>query len=172
MVASGSRTMIAGSLSSCITGFHQSWRFSQSSGPGRSCVGTGPAFAATGVGSRAHTEGDRRSTRSCAYWSSGSAWRIRFGVRHVFTANCSSSGLRSRSRASPSTWSNGGGRPAAYGAVLRPEGRDGHLELEQKDAWRVFFAPLTCKIRKVKWSRERSPSPHRERGVIASEPRK
>jgi hypothetical protein len=27
----------------------------------------GPAFAATGVGSRAHREGDRRSTRSCAY---------------------------------------------------------------------------------------------------------
>src|SRR6476620_4132121 len=54
MVASGSRTMIAGSLSSCIAGFHQSCRFSQSSGPRRSCVGTGPAFAATGVGSRAH----------------------------------------------------------------------------------------------------------------------
>src|ERR1700716_3557063 len=33
--------------------------------------------------------------------------RIRFGARHAFTANCSSSGLRSRSRASPSTWSNG-----------------------------------------------------------------
>jgi hypothetical protein len=29
--------------------------------------GTGPAFAATGVGSRAHREGDRRSTRSCGY---------------------------------------------------------------------------------------------------------
>ena len=27
----------------------------------------GPAFAATGVGSRAHREGDRRSTRNCAY---------------------------------------------------------------------------------------------------------
>src|ERR1700682_1172762 len=37
------------------------------------------------------------------------------GVRHAFTANCSSSGLRSRSRASPSTWSNGGGRPARDG---------------------------------------------------------
>src|ERR1700720_3409940 len=35
--------------------------------PRRSCVGTGPAFAATGVGSRARWEGDRRSTRSCAY---------------------------------------------------------------------------------------------------------
>src|SRR5258706_7187351 len=35
-------------------------------GPRGSCVGTGPAFAATGVGSRAHTEGDRRSKRSCA----------------------------------------------------------------------------------------------------------
>jgi hypothetical protein len=44
--------------------------------------------------------------------------------------------------------------------------------LEQKDAWRVFFVTLTCKIQKVKWSRERSPSPHRGRGVIASEPRK
>src|SRR5713101_47977 len=29
--------------------------------PETSCVGTGPAFAATGVGSRAHWEGDRRS---------------------------------------------------------------------------------------------------------------
>ena len=62
MVASGSRTMIACSLSSCIVGFHQSCRFSQSSGPRPSCVGTEPAFAATGVGSRAHREGDRRST--------------------------------------------------------------------------------------------------------------
>jgi hypothetical protein len=30
-------------------------------------LGTEPAFAATAVGSRAHREGDRRSTRSCAY---------------------------------------------------------------------------------------------------------
>src|SRR5271168_1457593 len=37
---------------------------SQSSGPRRSCVGIGPAFVATGGGSRAHWEGDRRSTRS------------------------------------------------------------------------------------------------------------
>ena len=57
MVASGSRTMIAGSLSSCIAGFHQSSRFSPIIRPEtlvRSCVGTGPAFAAIGVGSRAH----------------------------------------------------------------------------------------------------------------------
>src|ERR1700726_4483831 len=59
LVASGSRTMIAGSLSSCIAGFLLSCRFSQSSSPRHSCVGTGPAFAATGVGSRAHWEGDR-----------------------------------------------------------------------------------------------------------------
>src|SRR5580692_11880334 len=50
--------MIAGSLSSCIAGFLLSCRFSRSSGPRRSCVGTGPAFAATGVGSRARWEGD------------------------------------------------------------------------------------------------------------------
>jgi hypothetical protein len=31
------------------------------------CVGTGPAFAATGVGSRSHWEGGRRSKRSCAH---------------------------------------------------------------------------------------------------------
>src|SRR5258708_1705522 len=37
MVASGSRTVIAGSLSSCIAGFQQSCRFSQSSGLRRSC---------------------------------------------------------------------------------------------------------------------------------------
>src|SRR6202022_2334165 len=41
--------------------------------------------------------------------------KIRFGERHASTANCSSSGLRSRSRASPSTWSNDGGRPAMDG---------------------------------------------------------
>src|SRR6202521_3333974 len=41
--------------------------------------------------------------------------KIRFGARHASTANCSSSGLRSRSRASPSTWSNDGGRPARDG---------------------------------------------------------
>src|SRR4249919_19042 len=35
---------------------------------------------------------------------------------HAFTANCSSSGLRSRSRASPSTWSSGGCRLARDGA--------------------------------------------------------
>src|ERR1700680_3734741 len=51
---------------SCIAGFLLSCRFSLSSSPRHSCVGTGPAFAATGVGSRAHWEGDRRSTRSCA----------------------------------------------------------------------------------------------------------
>src|ERR1700758_1649801 len=45
MVAPGCRTVTAGSLSSFIAGFHQSFRFSQSSGPRRSCVGTGPAFA-------------------------------------------------------------------------------------------------------------------------------
>jgi len=31
---------------------------------------------------------------------------------------------------------------------LLPEGWEGHLELEQKYAWRVFFATLPCKIRK------------------------
>src|SRR5258705_5904928 len=53
--------MIAGSLSSSIAGFLLSCRFSRSSGPRRSCVGTGPAFAATGVGSRPHREGDCRA---------------------------------------------------------------------------------------------------------------
>src|SRR5258705_5778970 len=37
--------------------------------------------------------------------------------RHASTANCSSSRLRSRSRASPSTWSSGGGRPAKDGEL-------------------------------------------------------
>src|SRR6266702_2896299 len=40
---------------------------------------------------------------------------IRFGARHASTANCSSSGLRSRSRASPGTWSSDGGHPARDG---------------------------------------------------------
>src|SRR5450631_957753 len=39
----------------------------QSSDPRRSCVGTGPAFAATGVGSRARWEGDRRLRQGCGY---------------------------------------------------------------------------------------------------------
>ena len=49
------------------------------------------------------------------------ASKIRFGARRASTANCSSSGLRSRSRASPSTWSISGGRPA----------RDGSLRVEE-----------------------------------------
>src|ERR1700719_3679755 len=40
-------------LSSSIAGFLRSRRLSRSSGPRPSCVGTGPVFAATGVGSRA-----------------------------------------------------------------------------------------------------------------------
>src|SRR5712664_2699641 len=36
-------------------------------------------------------------------------------ARHASTANCSSSGFKSRSRASPSTWSNEGGHPARDG---------------------------------------------------------
>ena len=43
-IASGSRTMIAGFISSCIAGFLLSRRFSQSSGARLSCVGTGPAL--------------------------------------------------------------------------------------------------------------------------------
>src|ERR1700693_866036 len=42
--------------------------------------------------------------------------RTRFGERRASTANCSSSGLRSRSRASPSTWSSDAGRLARDGA--------------------------------------------------------
>ena len=38
----GLRTMIAGSLSSCIDGFRRSCRSSRSSVQRRSCVGTGP----------------------------------------------------------------------------------------------------------------------------------
>src|SRR6202048_3016879 len=41
MVASGSRTMIAGSLSSCITGFRQSCSFSPSSGPSARALASG-----------------------------------------------------------------------------------------------------------------------------------
>jgi hypothetical protein len=36
-------------------------------------------------------------------------------MSHASMANCSSSGLRSRSRASPNTWSNDGGHPARDG---------------------------------------------------------
>src|SRR5215469_3079300 len=59
--SSGSRTMIAGSLPSCIAGFQQSCGFSQSFGPRRSCVGTGPVFVAIGVGKRTRGEVVRRS---------------------------------------------------------------------------------------------------------------
>jgi hypothetical protein len=52
MAVSGSRTMIAGSYPAVSLVPHQSCRFSQSFGPRRSCVGTGPVFVATGVGSR------------------------------------------------------------------------------------------------------------------------
>ena len=49
-----------------IAGFPQSCRFLQSSGPRPWCGGTGPAFAAIGVGSRAEWEGGHKSRRSCA----------------------------------------------------------------------------------------------------------
>src|SRR5580692_3779323 len=39
-----------------------------------------------------------------------------FGARHESTANYSSSGLRSRSRVSPNTWSSDAGRQARDGA--------------------------------------------------------
>jgi hypothetical protein len=55
--------MIAGSWCSCTAGFRRSCRSSRSSGPRRSCVGTGLAFAAIGVGNRVDGEGGHRSTR-------------------------------------------------------------------------------------------------------------
>jgi hypothetical protein len=101
--------MIAGFLSSCIAGFHQSCRFSQYSGPARSWVGIGPAFAATGGGSRAHREGDLR----------GLIWRMSienpfWGAPRIH-GELLKLGLRSRSRASPSTWSSCGRHPARDG---------------------------------------------------------
>src|SRR5262252_6268632 len=45
----------------------------------------------------------------------GSASTIHFGARRASTANCSSSGLRSRSRASPSIWRKDGSRAARDG---------------------------------------------------------
>jgi len=71
MVAPVSRIMIAGSLSSCIAGFRQSCRSSPSSGPRRSCVGTGPAFAATGVGSR--DRGFAQCRLPCPAWKRSGA---------------------------------------------------------------------------------------------------
>src|SRR5258706_9037042 len=102
--------MIAGSLSSCIAGFRRSCRFSQSSGPRNSCVGTGPAFAATGVGSRAHWVGDRRSTRSYAYWKVEPRYVIRdrdavYG--DVFIRRLRAMRIRDRPTAPRSPWQNG-----------------------------------------------------------------
>ena len=53
-----------------------------------------------------------------------------------------------------------------------PKDGTGILNWNKKTPGASSLLTLTCKIQKVKWSRERSPSPHRERGVIASEPRK
>ena len=61
MVAPGSRTMIAGSSSSCLAGFRRSFRSSWLFDPKLWCVGIGPAFSAIGVGNRVAGEGDRRS---------------------------------------------------------------------------------------------------------------
>ena len=66
MAASGSRTVIVGSSSSCIDGFHQSSRPSRLSAPRPSCDGTEPASAGTGVGNPASLEAGRKSTRTCA----------------------------------------------------------------------------------------------------------
>src|SRR5215831_5519539 len=66
VVAFGSRTLIAGSSSSCIAGFQQSRGFSQSSGPRRSCVGTEPDFAVISVGTRGPTGRPRIETELCS----------------------------------------------------------------------------------------------------------
>ena len=93
--------MIAGSLSSFIAGFHRSWRFSQSFSPRRSCVGTGPAFAAAGVGSHDDGEGGHKSRRSCAGLIRRMSMENPLWGRRASTANCSNSGLASHNQASP-----------------------------------------------------------------------
>jgi hypothetical protein len=64
MVVSGLRTMIDRSLSSCIAGFHQSCRFSQSFGPRRQR--TAPSCAA--AGGRLFTTRASISISLCWWW--------------------------------------------------------------------------------------------------------
>src|ERR1039457_4700312 len=75
--------MIAGSLSSCIAGFHQSCRFSQSSGPRRSCVGIGPvllllALESERVSRLPSTAGDGRGGRTRVRKTRFNTWRLRY----------------------------------------------------------------------------------------------
>jgi transposase InsO family protein len=64
MVASGLRTMIAGSLSSCIARFHQSYRCSQSSGPRRARVDPADERRKSALGRAAHS----RRTAQARVW--------------------------------------------------------------------------------------------------------
>src|SRR6266478_5830476 len=47
------------------------------------------------------------------------SWRIRFGVRHAFTASCLGWGFKSRSRVSPNTWPSRVGRQEGWCTFLR-----------------------------------------------------
>ena len=111
MVVSGSRTMIAGSLSSCIDGFRRSWRSSRSSVLRPSCSGIVPAFVATGVGGRVGGQGGRRSRRTSAYsWDGAPRYLIRDRDRiygAIVTRRMRAMGIRDKPTAPASPWQNG-----------------------------------------------------------------
>jgi hypothetical protein len=104
--APGLRTTIAGSWSSSIDGFRRLCKFSPSSVPRRLCVGIGRAFAATGVGSRAHRErGPQIESDLRALVRRMSIENPLWGAPRIH-GELLKLGLKSLSRALPSTWSS------------------------------------------------------------------
>ena len=75
-----------------------------------------------------------------------------FGARHASTASCSSWGLRSRRRVSPSTWSSDGGHPA----------RDGEpscvIMLQTLPPWTYLLSQLSISVSKWDWRSSRNQS--------------
>src|SRR5215467_1322762 len=106
--SSGSRTMIAGSLPSCIAGFQQSCGFSQSFGPRRSCVGTGPVFVAialeNALAGRASADPDRAACANMANEHGESALGRATHSRRTAQARVSSCAVECRQIHGQAAW--------------------------------------------------------------------
>jgi hypothetical protein len=108
VAAPGSQTMTAGSSSNCIAGFLPSCRFSDHPARDARALAQGrlSLLLALEVAPTGRATADRHGVARID--PADKRRKSDLGRATASTENCSSSGLKSRSRASPSTWSNGG----------------------------------------------------------------
>jgi len=104
--------------------------------PRRLCVGTGAGF-------RCYWRWKSRPRGGRPARVDPADERRKSALGHASTANCSSSGLRSRSRASPSTWSNDRS-PQPGMANLLAQPRAGHLPPWICSLFQLRFRPALC----------------------------